>query len=253
MVKTRLAQELVEIPGDVDVTIDYNTVCVKGSLGEVRRDFSHARVRLRLENGRVVVEAHWPDKKRAATVGTIRSHIQNMMTGVVKGFTVKLKIVFAHFPVSVKIQDDRVIIENFQGERLVAAILGTQGAYYAMMDAIEYGQQRVAFGKPIIKFQVWRHCFAEMATKIEASRRLTYYCCDLFNRELECSKEISMAKLFAGEVASWVIDRCLQFHGGYGYMAEYDISRAFRDMRLLTIGGGTSEVMKEIIWRTMGL
>ncbi len=117
LVKTRLAQKLIEIPNDVDVTVDYNTVCVKGSLGEVRRDFTHARVHLRLENGRVIVEAPWPDKKRAATVGTIRSHIQNMMTGVAKGFTVKLKIVFAHFPVSVKIQDDLVVIENFQGER----------------------------------------------------------------------------------------------------------------------------------------
>lgn len=117
MVKTRLAQELIDIPGDVDVTVDYNTVRVKGPLGEIRQDFSHARVHLRLENDRVIVEAPWPDKKRAATVGTIRSHIQNMMTGVAKGFTVKLKIVFAHFPVSVKVQDDRVIIENFQGEQ----------------------------------------------------------------------------------------------------------------------------------------
>ena len=117
LVKTRLAQKLVEIPNDVDVTVDYNTVSVKGSLGEVRRDFTHARVQLRLENGRVIIEAPWPDKKRAAIVGTISSHIQNMITGVVKGFTVKLKIVFAHFPVTVKIQDDLVVIENFQGER----------------------------------------------------------------------------------------------------------------------------------------
>jgi len=117
LVKTRLTQKLVEIPDDVDVTVDYNTVYVKGSLGEVSRDFTHAHVHLKLENGNVIVEAPWPDRKKAAVVGTVRSHIQNMMTGVAKGFTVKLKIVFAHFPVTVKIQDDLVVIENFQGER----------------------------------------------------------------------------------------------------------------------------------------
>lgn len=117
MVKTILAQELVEIPTEVAVTVDNNVVCVLGPLGEIQRDFSHAHVHLRLEDGRVIVEAPWPDKTRTATVGTIRSHIHNMMTGVAKGFTVQLKIVFAHFPLSVKIQANQVTIENFQGER----------------------------------------------------------------------------------------------------------------------------------------
>lgn len=117
MVKTILAQEFVEIPSDVEAKVTDNKVLVKGPLGELTRDFSHARVLIRLEDGRLIVEAAWPNKKRAATVGTIRSHIQNMMTGVVKGFTVKLKIVFAHFPMAVKILDDRVVIENFTGER----------------------------------------------------------------------------------------------------------------------------------------
>lgn len=117
MVKTIIAQELVELPRNVEAKISNNKVFVKGPLGEIRRDFSHARVFLRLENERLIVEAAWPNKKRAATVGTIRSHIQNMITGVVKGFTVKLKIVFAHFPMAVKILDDRVVIENFTGER----------------------------------------------------------------------------------------------------------------------------------------
>lgn len=117
MVKAIVAQEQVEIPSSVEVEIKDGMVHVRGPLGEIRRDFSHAQVSLKLEDGRVTVEAPWPDKKKAATVGTIRSHIRNMITGVLKGFTVKLKIVFAHFPMSIKIKDDVIIIENFSGER----------------------------------------------------------------------------------------------------------------------------------------
>lgn len=117
MLKTVATRELVEIPSIVEIRVDDKEVFVKGPLGEIRRDFSHASVFLRLEKGRLIIESPWLDKKRAATVGTIRSHIKNMITGVVKGFTVKLKIVFAHFPISVKTQDDVVVIENFHGER----------------------------------------------------------------------------------------------------------------------------------------
>lgn len=117
LVETVMAQELVEIPSNIEVRVDDKKVSVKGPLGEIRRDFSHAPVSLRLEKGRLMVEAAWPDKKRRAVVGTIRSNIENMVTGVVKGFTVKLKIVFAHFPMSVKVQGDTVVIENFHGER----------------------------------------------------------------------------------------------------------------------------------------
>ncbi len=117
MVKTIVAREVVAIPAGVEVTVDNNAVHVKGPLGEIQRDFTHAHVHLRLDSGRVIIEAPWPNKNQAATVGTIRSHIQNMITGVVKGFTVQLKTVFAHFPLSVQVQADRVTIENFQGER----------------------------------------------------------------------------------------------------------------------------------------
>jgi len=117
LAETVLAQEFVEIPGNIEVRVDDKKVFVKGPLGEIRRDFSHAPVSLRLEKGRLIVEAPWPDKKRMATVGTIRSRIKNMMVGVAKGFTVKLKIVFAHFPMSVKVQDSTLVVENFHGER----------------------------------------------------------------------------------------------------------------------------------------
>jgi len=146
----------------------------------------------------------------------------------------------------------RYIMMNFQGERLAAAIMAVKAADMAINDALEYGKERVAFGKPLIKFQTWRHTFAELQSKVEAARWLTYRACDLFNRGEDAVIPISMAKLYAGELTFEVHDRALQFHGGYGYMDEFDISRAWRDVRLLTIGGGTSEVMKDIIAKWQG-
>jgi citronellyl-CoA dehydrogenase len=144
------------------------------------------------------------------------------------------------------------IMMNFQGERLIAAISAVAGCDRAIDDALHYGRERSAFGRPILKFQVWRHQFADLVTEVEAARWLTYRACDLFNRKQEAVKEITMAKLFAGELLCRVTDRCLQFHGGYGYTDEFPISRAWRDARLITIGGGTSEIMKEILSKRMG-
>jgi len=119
-------------------------------------------------------------------------------------------------------------------------------------ETVRYTSERQAFGRPILKFQVWRHTFAELATQIEAARWLGYRATDLFNRKEEAVKEITMAKLFAGEVACKVADRCLQAHGGFGYAEEFPVSRYYRDIRLITIGGGTSEIMKEIISKRLG-
>jgi citronellyl-CoA dehydrogenase len=144
------------------------------------------------------------------------------------------------------------IMTNFQGERLIAAVKAVSGSQWALDNTIKYCQERTAFGRPILKFQVWRHQFAELATEIEAARWLTYRACDLFNRKQECVKEITMAKLFAGELLNKVTDRCLQAHGGFGYSDEFPISRQWRDARLITIGGGTSEIMKEILSKRLG-
>ncbi len=145
------------------------------------------------------------------------------------------------------------IMLNFQGERLVAAINAVAASQLALEDTIKYTSQREVFGKKIVEMQVWQHKFAELATQIEAARQLTYRAVALFSEGQECSKEVSMAKLFACDLAQKVGYDCLQAHGGYGYMEEYDISRFVRDTRLLTIGGGASEVMKEIIAKRMGL
>jgi citronellyl-CoA dehydrogenase len=145
------------------------------------------------------------------------------------------------------------IMTNFQGERLTAAIGAVAGMDLMVADAIEYGQSREAFGRPIIKFQVWRHKFVEHLAAIEAARRLTYHAVDLFDRKENPVKEISMAKLFASDLAQRVAYDCQQLYGGMGYIDETHVARAWRDMRLLTIGGGTSEVMKEIIGKLVGL
>jgi citronellyl-CoA dehydrogenase len=139
------------------------------------------------------------------------------------------------------------VMTNFQGERLVAAIGAVAGMQQLVEESLRYGNERSAFGKPLSKFQVWRHKFVEHLTSIEAARWLTYRACDLFNRREAAVKEISMAKLFAGDLMQRVVYDCQQFHGGMGYVVETPVARAFRDARLLTIGGGTSEIMKEII------
>ena len=145
------------------------------------------------------------------------------------------------------------IMKNFQGERLVAALMSVAGSELTLDDTIHYTKERKIFGKRIVDLQVWQHKFAELATEVEAAKRLTYHAVSLFDAGVECSKEISMAKLYAGDLAQKVAYDCLQAHGGYGYMEEYDLARFTRDIRLITIGGGASEVMKEIIAKKMGL
>lgn len=150
-------------------------------------------------------------------------------------------------------QGFKYIMMNFQGERLIGAISTIAGSALTLASAIEYAKTRQAFGKPIGKFQVIKHKLVDIATRIEAAKRLNYHCADLYNRGIEATKEISMAKIFAGETSVWTSTEALQIFGGYGYMEEYPVARSFRDTRLITIGGGTTEVMKEIIGKLMGL
>jgi large subunit ribosomal protein L6 len=107
----------IQIPDDVEVTIEGRKVTVKGVKGTLTRDFSHAPISIELDEKIIRIWAEWPRKKEASVVGTIYSHIQNMIIGVRKGFTYKVKIVFSHFPISVKVKDKTVLIENFSGER----------------------------------------------------------------------------------------------------------------------------------------
>ncbi len=126
MTKAVVEEDFVEIPVGVEVTVEGKQATVKGALGELKRDFSHASVIINKEDAKIHVEMAWPRKREATLVRTICSHIRNMIIGVTKGFTYKLKIVFSHFPISVKIEGDKVKIENFCGERSprIAKIVG---------------------------------------------------------------------------------------------------------------------------------
>jgi alkylation response protein AidB-like acyl-CoA dehydrogenase len=145
------------------------------------------------------------------------------------------------------------IMANFQPERLLIAIGAEAGAEYALEKTLEYIKERKQFGRTISSFQATKFRFAEMTTELEAAKELTYRACDMYNRGLECLREVSMAKWFATEVANRIIYQCQQLFGGYGYMMEYPIQRGWRDGRIMTIVGGTTEIMKEIIARTYGM
>jgi len=146
-----------------------------------------------------------------------------------------------------------LIMANFAWERLGMA-LGAVGGMQKVFDiTLDYAKERQAFGRPIGRFQAIRHKFAEMATRIEAARALTYNALRLFHEGQECIREVTMAKLVTQRGLVEIADECLQIHGGYGYMREYGIERAVRDARLGPIGGGTDEIMKEILGKQMGL
>jgi acyl-CoA dehydrogenase len=147
----------------------------------------------------------------------------------------------------------KLIMANFAWERLLMAI-GAVGAMQRLIEiSVAYALDREAFGRPIGKFQAIRHQVAEMATKAEASRAITHNALRLFHEGHNPIQEVSMVKLITQRAVLEIADDALQIHGGYGYMREYGIERAVRDARLGPIGGGTDEVMKEIIGKTMGL
>ncbi len=145
------------------------------------------------------------------------------------------------------------IMWELQGERLIGAAGCVAGAQKCFERTLQYAQQRKAFGRQIAHFQVIRHKFAEMATKIETARQLTYMTAWRFNNGEYPVREISMAKLHAARVAVEVADECIQIHGGAGYMKEYGVERVWRDMRLNRIGAGTDEIMLDVIGRSYGL
>jgi alkylation response protein AidB-like acyl-CoA dehydrogenase len=145
------------------------------------------------------------------------------------------------------------IMWELQGERLIGAAGCVAAAQRLFNRTLEYARERTAFGRPIGGFQVTRHKFAEMATKIEAARQMTYTTAWRFMNGEYPVREISMAKVFSARVAVEVADECIQIHGGAGYMREYGIERVWRDMRLNRIGAGTDEIMLEVIGRSYGL
>jgi alkylation response protein AidB-like acyl-CoA dehydrogenase len=142
---------------------------------------------------------------------------------------------------------------ELQSERLNGAASSYSAAERMIERTLEYAKEREAFGRPIGRFQAIRHKFAEMATKTEAAKQFTYATAWRYANGEYPVREITQAKLFASRVACEVADECVQILGGYGYMKEYEIERAYRDARLTRIGAGTDEIMLDVIGRSFGL
>ena len=145
------------------------------------------------------------------------------------------------------------IMGNFQSERLALALMANMTSQLALEEALKWAREREAFGKPIRKFQVIKHRLAEMATALEVSREFTYRQAAKMAAGQSVIKEISMAKNVATDTSDRITREAVQILGGLGYMRESLVERLYRDNRILSIGGGTREVMNEIISKQMGL
>jgi acyl-CoA dehydrogenase len=144
------------------------------------------------------------------------------------------------------------IMMNFATERLLIAGNCVAIAMLAHKEAAAYARERKAFGKTLAGFQVTRHKLAEMATKIAAARALTHETLQRHLRGEAVASLAAMAKNTATDMCSYVCDEAVQIHGGFGYMREYVVERLYRDARLYPIGGGTREIMNEIICKVEG-
>jgi acyl-CoA dehydrogenase len=145
------------------------------------------------------------------------------------------------------------IMANFQMERLIMAVEAHEVAQMAYEESLRYARERQAFGKPLTGFQVTRHKLVDMATKIAVAREFNYRVAARMQAGDNVVTEVSMAKNFACEVCDQVVYDAVQIHGGYGYAREYLVERLYRDSRILSIGGGTTEIMKEIISKTLAI
>jgi acyl-CoA dehydrogenase len=146
-----------------------------------------------------------------------------------------------------------LIMANFQWERLLMA-LGALGAMQAAFEqTLAFAGGRRAFGRPVGAHQAIRHKLAEIATKLETGRALTYHALRLFTEGTDAVREVTMAKLQTQRACVDVLDECLQIHGGAGYMGAAGLERGLRDARLGPIGGGTDEIMREILGKSLGL
>ena len=145
------------------------------------------------------------------------------------------------------------IMLNFERERLYLAIQAQTVAEMALEKSMAYAREREAFGRPLAGFQITRHKLARMATLLEASRRFNYSVAAMIHNGEPAYKQVCMAKNFATSTCDTIVYDAVQIHGGYGYCREYDVERYYRDSRLFSIGGGTYEIMNEVIAKQMGL
>jgi alkylation response protein AidB-like acyl-CoA dehydrogenase len=160
-------------------------------------------------------------------------------------------------PVANRLGDEgqgfRQLVANLPQERLSIAAAGVAAARAALDWTLDYVKERTAFGQPIGSFQNSRFVLAEIATEVEMAQSFIDKCVLALNDETLTAEDAAMAKWWCTELQKRAVDRCLQLFGGYGYMREYPIARAYIDARITTIYGGTTEIMKEIIAKSLGL
>ncbi len=171
--------------------------------------------------------------------------------------TAELFFTDVHVPVANRLGEEgqgfRYLVSNLPQERLSIAAAGIAAAEAALGWTLDYVKERQAFGQPVGSFQNTRFVLAECATEVRIGQAFLDDCVKGLNADTLTAEEAAMAKWWSTELQQRVVDRCLQLHGGYGYMWDYPIARAFADARVTTIYGGTTEIMKEIIGRSLGL
>jgi len=196
----------------------------------------------------MVLERGLPGFERGRNLDKIGMHAQD---------TAELFFTDVPVPVENRLGDEGTgflsLVDKLPQERLSIAVTGVAAARQALDITLEYVKERTAFGKPIGTFQNSRFRLAEMATEIELAQTFVDRCVLALNARELTAEEAAMAKWWCTELQKRVIDTCLQLHGGYGYMTEYPIARAYADARITTIYGGTTEIMKEIIGKSLGV
>jgi alkylation response protein AidB-like acyl-CoA dehydrogenase len=197
----------------------------------------------------LVIERGMPGFARGRNLDKIGQHAQD---------TAELSFSDVRVPVANLLGPDEghgftQLVTNLPQERLSIAIAGVAAARTALEQTLDYVKERKAFGQPIGSFQNSRFVLAEIATEIDIAEHYTDDCVRALNAGELTAIDASKAKWWCTELQGRVVDRCLQLHGGYGYMNEYPIAKAFADARITRIYGGTSEIMKEVIGRSLGL
>ena len=196
----------------------------------------------------IVLERGMPGFERGRNLEKIGMHAQD---------TAELFFTDVHVPVNNRLGDEgsgfRSLVTKLPQERLSIAVTGVAAARTALDLTLTYVKERTAFGQPIGSFQNSRFRLAEMATEVEIAQTYVDRCVLALNEKQLTAEEAAMAKWWCTELQKRVVDTCLQLHGGYGYMLEYPIARAYADARITTIYGGTTEIMKEIIGKSLGV
>jgi alkylation response protein AidB-like acyl-CoA dehydrogenase len=196
----------------------------------------------------LVLERGMPGFERGRNLEKIGMHAQD---------TAELFFADVAVPVANRLGDPgsgfRSLVTKLPQERLSIAVTAVAAARQALDLTLDYVKQRTAFGQPIGSFQNSRFRLAEMATEVEIAQTFVDRCVLALDEAALTAEEAAMAKWWCTELQKRVVDTCVQLHGGYGYMVEYPIARAYADARITTIYGGTTEIMKEIIGKGLGV